>query len=80
MLIGACPPSEGVLRKSKRLKEDKDKQNDEKLAPTKHVPLQNPHFQVYFDGPWKLKRVVGYLFFSLYFLEFKELLYSDLNV
>ncbi|KAL9320368.1 hypothetical protein ACSQ67_012207 [Phaseolus vulgaris] len=56
VLEGACP-SEGARRRSKRLKEEKDKQNDKKLALTKHVPLQNPHFQIYFDTPWRLKRV-----------------------
>jgi len=58
-LIGACS-WEGALRKSKRLMEEKDKQNDKKPASTKHIPLQNPHFQVLFDSSWRLRNVVSY--------------------
>ncbi|XP_047151428.1 putative B3 domain-containing protein At5g66980 [Vigna umbellata] len=53
---GACPFKE-AQRKSKRMKEGKDKMNDEKPALTKLVPLENAHFQICFDTPYKLKRV-----------------------
>ncbi|KAK7332878.1 hypothetical protein VNO80_29634 [Phaseolus coccineus] len=56
VLEGACP-SEGARRRSKRLKEEKDKQNDKKLVLTEHAPLQNPHFQIYFDAHWRLEKV-----------------------
>jgi len=59
MFIGACP-FEGAQRKSKRVKEGKDKTNDEKPALAKHVPLENAHFQICFTSRYKLKRVVGY--------------------
>ncbi|XP_027932448.1 putative B3 domain-containing protein At5g66980 isoform X2 [Vigna unguiculata] len=53
---GACP-FEGAQRKSKRVKEGKDKTNDEKPALAKHVPLENAHFQICFTSRYKLKRV-----------------------
>lgn len=59
MFIGACP-FKGAQHRSKRIKEGKDKMNDEKPGLTKHVPLENGHFQICFDSEYKLKRVVGY--------------------
>ncbi|WVY94583.1 hypothetical protein V8G54_033671 [Vigna mungo] len=52
---GACP-FKGAPHKSKRMKEGKDKMNDEKPALT-NVPLENGHFQICFDSEYKLKRV-----------------------
>ncbi|XP_022642858.1 putative B3 domain-containing protein At5g66980 [Vigna radiata var. radiata] len=53
---GACP-FKGAQHRSKRIKEGKDKMNDEKPGLTKHVPLENGHFQICFDSEYKLKRV-----------------------
>ncbi|KAL2661461.1 hypothetical protein AAZX31_03G225700 [Glycine max] len=57
VLEGPCP-SEGARFKSKRVYEEKDDHNEKKPDPTKCVPLQNSHhFQIYFNAPWRLKKV-----------------------
>nr|KYP71813.1 Putative B3 domain-containing protein At5g66980 family [Cajanus cajan] len=37
--------------------EENDNHHEKKPCLTKCVPLQNPHFQIYFDAAWRLKKV-----------------------
>ncbi|XP_020210978.1 putative B3 domain-containing protein At5g66980 [Cajanus cajan] len=50
-------PSEESRCKPTRVAEENDNHHEKKPCLTKCVPLQNPHFQIYFDAAWRLKKV-----------------------
>ncbi|TKY61395.1 putative B3 domain-containing protein [Spatholobus suberectus] len=57
VLEGPCQSADAARCKSERVHEENDNHHEKKAGLTNLVPLQDPHFQIYFNAPWRLKKV-----------------------